>query len=76
LGRLLAGTGATQVVLQVEPVEREEAWRLSVHARAQRPTPVHLREALERLARRMEAQLTLQETPGFELTLLLPRRAR
>ncbi|MGZ3457176.1 MAG: histidine kinase dimerization/phospho-acceptor domain-containing protein [Archangium sp.] len=73
LERLLSGAGASAVVLRVEAPEGTSGWRLHVQARAERPMPERARESLERLARRWEARLSVHESPGLELTVLLPR---
>jgi signal transduction histidine kinase len=73
LERVLAGAGASEVVLRVDAPDGEEAWRMRVQARAERPLPERTLASLERFARRMDARLSVRESPGLELTVLLPR---
>ncbi|WP_158502138.1 histidine kinase dimerization/phospho-acceptor domain-containing protein [Vitiosangium sp. GDMCC 1.1324] len=73
LERLLSGARASDVELRVNVPEGTQGWRVLVQARAERPLPERARETLERLARRCEARLSVQESPRLELTLLLPR---
>ena len=73
LERLLAGAGASEVVLRVDAPDGVDAWRLLVQARTQLPVPQRALESLERLARRWQARVSVQETPGLELSVLLPR---
>jgi two-component system, OmpR family, sensor kinase len=72
LERLLVGAGASDLVLRVEASDGTE-WRLLVQARAERPLPKRTLELLEKLTRRLKARLSVRESPGLELTVLLPR---
>lgn len=72
LERLLAGAGASDLVLRVEAQDGAQ-WRLLVQARSERPPPERTRALLEKLTRRMQAQLSMRESPGLELTVLLPQ---
>ncbi len=73
LERLLSGAGASEVVLRVDAPDGVDAWRLLVQARTELPVPERALESLERLARRWQARVSVQETPGLELAVLLPR---
>jgi signal transduction histidine kinase len=75
LERVLAGSGASEVVLRVDAPDGEETWRLRVQARTVKPPPERTLAALERFARRGETRLSVHESSGLELTLLLPRLA-
>jgi len=72
LGRLLAGAGASDMVLRVEAQDGAQ-WRVLVQARVERTPPERTRELLEKLTRRVQGQLTVRESAGWELTVLLPR---
>lgn len=72
LERLLSGASASEVVLRVDAPEGTTGWRLLIQAHAELPPPKRVRESLERLVRRIGAQLSVQESPGLELTLQLP----
>ena len=72
LGRLLAGAGASDMVLRVEAQDGAQ-WRVFVQARVERPAPERTRELLEKLTRRVQGQLSLREHPELELVVLLPR---
>ncbi|QRN94249.1 histidine kinase [Archangium violaceum] len=73
LERLLRGVGASEIVLRVEAPESTEAWQLIVQANAERPLSEKARASLERLARGMEARLSVTESPELQVSLLLPR---
>ncbi|WP_152622403.1 hypothetical protein [Archangium violaceum] len=73
LERLLSGAGASEVVLRVDAPDGVDAWRLLVQARTQLPLPGRALESLERLGRRWQARVSVQEGPGLELAVLLPR---
>jgi hypothetical protein len=73
LERLLSGAGASEVLLRVDAPDGVDAWRLLVQARTELPVPERALESLERLARRWQARVSVQETPGLELAVLLPR---
>ncbi|MCY1076631.1 histidine kinase dimerization/phospho-acceptor domain-containing protein [Archangium lansingense] len=73
LERLLSGARPSEVVLRVDAPDGVDAWRLLVQARTERPLPERALEGLERLARRWQARISVQEAPGFELSVLLPR---
>lgn len=75
LERALVGSGASEVVLRVDAPDGEETWRLHVQARVVRPPAERTLTALERFARRAEARLSVQESSGLELDVLLPRLA-
>ncbi len=72
LARLLTGAGASDLVLRVEAQDGAQ-WRLLVQAHTKQPPPERTRELLEKLTRRLEAQLSVRESAGLELTVLLPR---
>jgi hypothetical protein len=59
-------------VLRVEAQDGAQ-WRLLVQAHTKQPPPERTRELLEKLTRRLEARLSVQESAGLELTVLLPR---
>jgi two-component system OmpR family sensor kinase len=71
--RLLSGAGASEVVLRVEAPDGMETCRWLVQAHTELPLPERARESLERLARRCEARLSVNDSSGLELTLSLPR---
>jgi signal transduction histidine kinase len=71
LERLLVGAGASEMVLRLEAQDGAR-WRLSLQARAELPVPKRALESLERLARRLDAGLTVREAPEVALTMLLP----
>ncbi|WPB80726.1 histidine kinase dimerization/phospho-acceptor domain-containing protein [Archangium violaceum] len=73
LERLLSGAGASEVVLRVDAPDGVDAWRLLVQTRTQLPLPVRALESLERLGRRWQARVSVQEGPGLELAVMLPR---
>ena len=72
LARLLTGAGASDLVLRVEAQDGAQ-WRLLVQAHTKRPPPERTRELLEKLSRRLEARLSVRESAGLELSVLLPR---
>jgi len=76
LERLLVGAGSSGTQVKVEVPEDSQVWRLSLRGQVQRALPERALHALEQLARRSEARLSVQhEDGGVELTLLLPRLA-
>jgi signal transduction histidine kinase len=72
LERLLAGAGASAVVLRVDAPDGMEVWRVLIQARGVRPLPERTLESLERIARRAEARLSVRGPPEMELSVLLP----
>jgi two-component system OmpR family sensor kinase len=73
LERMLAGAGASHVVLRVDAPDGEQSWRLLVQARVERPVPERTLASMERFARRLDARLSVRESPELELAVLLPR---
>ncbi|WP_257456129.1 histidine kinase dimerization/phospho-acceptor domain-containing protein [Archangium lipolyticum] len=73
LERMLRGVRASEIVLRVEAPESTEAWQLTLQARAERPLPEKARASLERIARAMEARISVREDPELEVSLVLPR---
>lgn len=71
--RLLSGAGASEAVLRVEVPDGTDTCRWLVQARTELPLPERARTSLARMARRCDARLSVGETPGLELTVLLAR---